>query len=177
MLDNDSLMNPSTRPRLYVAKLSEAGSTLWLKSTDSTGYTEVTDMEFYGDDLYVTGGYTFPAVLFDTIVLPGLSTLGDAFVARLHQPVVQTSLLEIDDDFIVTLFPNPVSTTLTVQLDDRVDVIERIEIVDAAGRKVLEKITGSVNRFQIDVSLFPVGFYFIRTVTRKETRVLKFIKE
>jgi uncharacterized protein YqfA (UPF0365 family) len=56
---------------------------------------------------------------------------------------------------------------LTVQLADRQDTFERIEIVDASGRKVLEKITGSVNRFQIDVSILPVGFYFIRTITGK----------
>lgn len=78
----------------------------------------------------------------------------------------------------VELYPNPVTTRFTLKLPEQGDVVQTgalITITDLSG-KVLWRRTASANRYDIDMTSFPAGTYFLRYTDRGHTTVRKVIK-
>jgi len=78
------------------------------------------------------------------------------------------------------VYPNPVNDKLFVQVSGPGINDALIEIVDALG-KIISKQNhyfNSVNNaFVLNVNTFPAGFYFVKIISAKETKVIRFIKE
>jgi len=76
-----------------------------------------------------------------------------------------------------TLYPNPVSSELTIQLNDASDAIQEIWLVDSSGKRV--EVRSSFNRSsaQVDLRIFPSGHYFVVCESHKGISKQKFIKE
>jgi hypothetical protein len=79
----------------------------------------------------------------------------------------------------VRLFPNPVGTTLRVELSFPVRQIKATAIRDARGSTLLinaHKPVGQ-HQLQVDVSLLPRGMYLLHLQSAHQAQVLKFIKQ
>lgn len=71
----------------------------------------------------------------------------------------------------ITVFPNPVKDNLYIVFDEN---DYRIVVYNALGQKILEQINSEV----IDVSVFPVGMYFLQLSAKYRTlKTIKFFKE
>jgi len=73
----------------------------------------------------------------------------------------------------ISIFPNPVSTTLSITAKNEVS-IEGVKIYDLQGREILLK---TKNFHQIDVSNLPTGNYFLEIETDKGIIRKKLMKE
>jgi hypothetical protein len=74
----------------------------------------------------------------------------------------------------IKIFPNPVLNTFTIQSDIS---LHHIEITDAYG-KLIQKMDTNDNSISVDVSTYPVGMYFIRTInkSRHHDKMFKIVK-
>ncbi len=78
----------------------------------------------------------------------------------------------------LTLFPNPVSTNLTVQLPTTIQENQQLRIFDTFGRTVLEKrVTSSANTLEVDVASFQNGLYYLVLFGNGKKLVQKFVKQ
>ncbi len=78
----------------------------------------------------------------------------------------------------LSLFPNPVSSQLTLQIDNSV-VLQKLSVFDVNGKKSMEQIDFKAQAFQypLDVSQLPGGIYFLKVESQQGTTTLKFVKQ
>lgn len=74
----------------------------------------------------------------------------------------------------VSIFPNPTTGQFTVDLRES-ERPSRVEITDITGKIIYYKIMGHILS-QIDISNQPVGVYFVEIQTKKNTQIIKLIK-
>jgi hypothetical protein len=75
------------------------------------------------------------------------------------------------------LYPNPTEGQLTVIPGDLSGKMDDLTVMDITGRKVLENTISAGQPFNIDLSAFPGGYYFVRLITDSEIKVRKVILE
>lgn len=117
------------------------------------------------------GGITFYVVALDAN--NDLDNSGDRVhtLSRQITPAISTRLSEVDFTS-PRLFPNPVSATLTVMVNDaEVFFAERFVVANAQGKQLLE----STSRV-IDVSVLSPGIYSLRIYTGEKNYALRFVK-
>ncbi len=114
---------------------------------------------------------TYSAAGFNGTVVPAV---------RLHIGSVPppVSVNELDEANIIQVSPNPASdfVNLNVELLNTQNKVN-IQIMDAAGKLVHKELHGNVlnETFQINVSNYAVGVYFINFITDEGTRTERFI--
>jgi hypothetical protein len=60
------------------------------------------------------------------------------------------------------VYPNPTSSIVNIKtIND--DVIEKVELFNVLGKRVLLKINNDTQKVTIDTSSLPKGIYFIKT--------------
>ena len=76
-----------------------------------------------------------------------------------------TSIMEYDS-YNIYIFPNPVSNTLNIMVDDNFNKNTEISITDVLGRERINILTNNMksdnNNYEIDISDFSPGVYFVR---------------
>lgn len=84
-----------------------------------------------------------------------------------------SSTLSIDDFDLVKnqVYPNPAGETLTIKGNM---ALEKIEIYDYLGKKIVEDTSGNKN---IDLTDFPSGVYILKLYSLNRSSSLKFLKE
>lgn len=82
-------------------------------------------------------------------------------------PSLSSTLHDLKNDF--EIYPNPVSSLLTIRSEKRVDTIE---VFDAVGRRIIEENSNNT----IDVSNLVSGPYFVKIRSGKNSQTMKFIK-
>jgi len=88
----------------------------------------------------------------------------------------RTNELEASNN--LKLFPNPVSTNLTVELPQTIQENQELKIFDTFGRTVLERtVGGDGNRLEVDVTNFQNGLYYLVLFGNGKEVVQKFIKQ
>lgn len=78
------------------------------------------------------------------------------------------------------LFPNPVSSDLTLAFDSRVDADFELRITDLTGKTLAatqHKANAGTNTVRADASRLPQGFYLAQLVSSKGTQTVKFTKQ
>ena len=114
-----------------------------------------------GDNSYVTSVLDLAGNqrVYDTTVDMG---------AYEYQTVLSIEDTELSGSF--KMYPNPVNTTLNIQLDES---LERVEVYSILGRKVLESATSNVN-----VSHLSSGMYLLKVYTQEgKVGVKRFVKK
>ena len=79
-----------------------------------------------------------------------------------------------DDENGVVVFPNPANDFVVIQSGNP---LEDIELYDLSGKKL--KVVSSVHKHQyrLNISGLPKGIYLIKTVSKKEVNLAKFIRK
>jgi hypothetical protein len=75
------------------------------------------------------------------------------------------------------LYPNPTEGQLTVIPGDLSGKMDDLTVMDITGRRVLENPISAGQSFNIDLSAFPGGYYFVRLTTDSGIKVRKVILE
>jgi|GEM_PF-2793515 len=82
------------------------------------------------------------------------------------------SVSDINNEKSITVYPNPVKDILNFTSNEK---ILKIEIISMDGRKLIEK---NINyEKKLNVQILPKGFYLIKIILGKESKVIKFIKD
>jgi hypothetical protein len=71
----------------------------------------------------------------------------------------------------ITVYPNPVSSTLHIQMEDSSEKIERAEIYDLTGKKM-----GEYYSLEFSVAILSPGMYLLKVFTNQNQYINKFIK-
>jgi hypothetical protein len=74
----------------------------------------------------------------------------------------------------INIFPNPFTNEITIEYPGAEQFI--IEILNSGGQKVFENNVKGQNRFQVNLSAFPAGVYFVKAISGKKVMVQKIIK-
>lgn len=93
--------------------------------------------------------------------------------ADVYTNYTSLGLNDFEQETVISLFPNPASTTLNLRLPNNV-IIEKIIIVDAMGKIVLEQYN---NANEINVENLNSGIYLIQVYSGDEKFQSKFIKK
>jgi len=90
---------------------------------------------------------------------------------------VQTTDLQ-DASAFFTIFPNPTTGNFTLEVQD-FDAIQaiRVEISTMMGERLLQTTLTGRQRYEFDLTGFPVGVYLIRVVAGDKTSVGKLVKQ
>jgi hypothetical protein len=72
------------------------------------------------------------------------------------------------------VFPNPFINEITIEYPGTEQFT--IEILNSGGQKVFENNVTSRNRFQVNLSAFPAGVYFVKAIAGKKVRIQKILK-
>jgi hypothetical protein len=114
----------------------------------------------------------------DTYIIPALS-ISKVTVSKVpnyynysHIPGIPTSIKEVNIKNDVKLYPNPSSNNLTIEASQSAV----IEITNIQGQLV-NTITATGNKTNLDVSALPCGVYLIKLITANGAEVRKFVKE
>lgn len=86
---------------------------------------------------------------------------GDSYRGSLCFTQSNVGLNEIDENSNIRLYPNPVATTLNIQLD-KIDNTNSIVITDAYG-KIIQTIDNLDYNLEVNVSDYKAGIYFLKS--------------
>jgi hypothetical protein len=100
------------------------------------------------------------------------SNLGVVYVDNIYLYRAATASADTFNTSNVRLYPNPTSTSLTIEAKD---AIESIAIYNVLGQEVISKNPMS-NTMTLDVSNLQNGLYFVNTTIDGKTATTKFIK-
>jgi hypothetical protein len=100
------------------------------------------------------------------------SNLGVVYVDNIYLYRAATATTDTFNTSNVRLYPNPTSTSLTIEAKD---AIESIAIYNVLGQEVISKNPMS-NTMTLDVSNLQNGLYFVNTTIDGKTATTKFIK-
>jgi aminopeptidase N len=87
--------------------------------------------------------------------------------------VVEGSHIDVDE---ISLFPNPANDKVSLFVKDR--KIDRVEVLDILGRKVVEQNVRNLKNSTLDLNISGIegGTYFIKAYIGDESVLIKFIK-
>ena len=100
------------------------------------------------------------------------SNLGVVYVDNIYLYRAATASADTFNTSNVRLYPNPTSTSITIEAKD---AIENIAIYNVIGQEVISKNPMS-NTMTLDVSNLQNGLYFVNTTIDGKTATTKFIK-
>ena len=83
-------------------------------------------------------------------------------------PCAHLDIEEVAAKGAVSLYPNPVADVLTIQAEG----LQKAELMDMSGRRIV-----TTDKPRIDMSRLPVGAYFVRIVTSRDTTVKRIVKK
>ena len=103
-------------------------------------------------------------------------------IAGNHVDMIPCPKKEIEELSKLTVYPNPVTTYLTIAYSGKGDGTLEFEVYNVSGQQVLTKTvsldnSGSSSTYNLDVRRLPPGTYFLTVNNRKDAvRQVKFVK-
>ena len=167
--------NAAPNRNFYIVKYTSSGDVVWAKgiggSNDDAAYSICTDP----DGNLIAGGYfTSPSITIGETTLTNWgSGTEDLFVAKM---ATNSGISEIASDQNIIIYPNPVSSLLTIDCKNINSPFKNVEIYNVEGKLVSEFQTRE-NKIILNVKNYPSGVYFIRLKTDLITYIGKFCKE
>ena len=171
----DTLTNPDTLYRIFLAKYDTSGNVLWGKTSVGTSYDNASWVTTDNlGDVYLTGAFEGNAMNFGMITLLNLSpTTYDAFLAKID---VITGIEEYSQNNNgISVYPNPASSAITFK-DLRFTIYD-LRITDVLGNVVYSQPNINQQSTIINLSQLSKGVYFYQLSNSKETVRGKFVKE
>jgi len=86
--------------------------------------------------------------------------------------------LKEDLSDVIDIFPNPSSGVVTIRCTDIIPELEAIQVLDLSGKMLMVIYKPDLsNDYQLDLSSYTNGLYFIKGITDQGTFIKKIIKE
>jgi hypothetical protein len=105
------------------------------------------------------------------ITFPGCT---DTTITQYSLTAVDCSGIEENSSVSVSLYPNPAHSQLNLTASNDM-ILERIEIIDLSGRKILSNQPNS-SSINLNVETLKAGAYLITIVTENGTITKRFVK-
>ncbi len=158
-----------TNRGLFIVKYDAGGNVLWAKSADD-GFGSGVATDASGN-AFITGFFSSPTITFGSITLTRAGN-NDIFIAKLNGT---TGIEEISSNNSISIFPNPATSSFTLQLKAQVRDAE-VAIYDVLGKEMMRnKMTGT--SMEIEKGNMPSGVYFIKVWNNDWQRVEKIVVE
>jgi hypothetical protein len=150
---------------IFIAALSNSGDWMWVKAVGGVADT-YEDLGYEcgnaicanpAGDVFTTGSYLNTAN-FDGIEIDTYDRT-DIFVTKIRQ--VGLSVDQSETVIKGRLFPNPASTTLTVDLDSQYPGKVETSIYNCLGDAVERRVGSAGTQLNFDLSRFERGIYFV----------------
>ncbi|MBX3165503.1 MAG: T9SS type A sorting domain-containing protein [Bacteroidetes bacterium] len=172
-----TLTNNNGGADMFVAKYDASGNEISAVSAGGSlnDYGQGITADNSGN-VFVTGIYKSPTVMFDTIMLNNTNTnYYKAFVGRLG---LHTSTVGVANQTnptpTLSVYPNPFQDKLLI--DGGELMIDKLSISNVLGELILQQNNYNTPQL-LDLSTLPSGIYFLKVEDKKEQRVVKVIKE
>jgi hypothetical protein len=94
----------------------------------------------------------------------------ECFYTQSSFPTFSTDLRNLK----INIYPNPFTNEITIEYPGTEPFT--IEILNSVGQKVFENNVPTQNRFQVNLSAFPAGMYFVKVTSGKKVMVQKIIR-
>ena len=106
-----------------------------------------------------------------------ISAIPSLFIAQLNDRLSLLSNTNYEKDASIFVYPNPVKTTFVLNLNDDFDNDYKLEMVNAIGQLVINKINFVKldSKINCDISNLDNGIYLIRIISKKGTKTIKII--
>lgn len=159
---------------IFIIKSDSGGNIVWYKTiggdSEDIPTSLITDRK---GNIYLSGFFQSKFLNLDSTKLfntDSLEMTEDIFIAKIGN--VQTSINQVKKPQAFHLFPNPTTSTLTIQYTSTQNL--SLTIYNLQGKPILQTIhlSNQPNQ-QIDISTLPSGMYFLKT----GESVKKFVKE
>jgi hypothetical protein len=105
------------------------------------------------------------------VTFPGCT---DTTISQYSLTAVDCSGIEENETTMISVYPNPVHVQLTIATSNNT-IIEKVEVVDLSGRKVISTNTNSAN-VSLNVETLRAGSYLISITTENGIKTKRFIK-
>lgn len=167
----------SNSPNLdfYIVKYSPTGNILWTKGLGSGNDEAANSICTDKNGNLFAGGYFFsPTLSFGgTTLLNTSSGTGDLFVAEISHNTGIKGNTRVQNNLI---YPNPSSSQITIDLENRNSEVSSVEIYNVEG-KIITGIQTRENNLTVNVSNYPSGVYIVKIKTNSLLSQGKFCKE
>jgi len=171
-IGTNSLVALSSSYDSYISKLNSNGNFVSAKNIGSAGGDAVGNAitSDAAGNIYTTG-YFSGTTDFDpdagVVNLTPSGTQADVFVLKMSS--LSTNIVELKSNFKMVVYPNPASSMLTIQTEEK---IEGVTVYNLLGAIVMEDKSDSFS-----VETLPKGVYTLQIKTASGISTLRFIKE
>ena len=148
---------------VWIINIDTSGTILWQKNYGGTGNDEATQIiKTLGDNLMFCANTSS-----NNIDITNNFGTNDMWLAKISYTITteQKNILDVKNE--ICLFPNPTTNLFVIK---SVDKIERVQVFDITGKKVLE-----TQKTKIDMKNYTKGIYFVKIRTKNNTSSLKLI--
>jgi hypothetical protein len=173
-LSGDKTENSNGTDDYWVVKTDASGIIQWQNTIGGSLYDYLLSVEETTDGGFMLGGYSSSNISGDKTENSIGSSAVDYWILKLQGTVGTNEAIAFDD---VNFYPNPVMNEIRIESGEF--KVERVEVFDVMGEKVIDKSQESraKNQVVIDVSLLAPGIYFINLTDKVGNKaVKKFVK-
>ena len=157
---------------IFIVKYNSSGNVIWAKSAGGIYNDQGRGIAVNAtEDIYITGYFSSPSITFTPYTLTNPDNTGsfdDVFVAKTGTVTSISQYSNLTSQ--ISLYPNPTSGKFWVsnssrQITDSDSEIRSIEIYNVTGKKIYQSTP--YNNSAIDISIEPIGIYFVHVKTQK----------
>jgi uncharacterized repeat protein (TIGR02543 family) len=135
---------------------------------NSQSYTITANTGYYIKDVLVDGISVGAVIIYNFSNVVATHTIAASFELTTGTAIIQST------DNSINIYPNPVVDKLTVELDDQ-SLQYQVRIYSLKGDLKYNEF-GKNSQFEIDMSNYSTGVYFIQVISPKGTKTTKIIK-
>lgn len=167
-IDSDTIINAS--PPFWHSfnlKINKLGALVWVKRPVCQKFDAAMSVSISSSgDIYVTGPFWSPTISFDATTLinsDSFSISRDVYLIRLNDPTYTEDIYEKKQ--LVTVYPNPFSSSATIEIKDFKNDFSVLYLFDITGREVYKKqITN--RKTEIQKGNLNAGMYFYKVLSK-----------
>ncbi|MEZ5104292.1 MAG: LamG-like jellyroll fold domain-containing protein [Draconibacterium sp.] len=162
--------NPGVRYSIGAPGRASSQNTWQTEMPENFGISNTKDYKYSVYCTYITNSYDFK----DATVPETVSSIQEEKINSLKITKTESILSNDIFDIDFMLYPNPASSMVNIDFTNLPNTDTRLLIIDNNGRIVVDRNVGSLLN-QFDISQFPSGMYFIKTINKDKTNTKKLI--
>ena len=95
-------------------------------------------------------------------------------VVFLNLTIKNSSFIDVNKNNEIKLFPNPSSEKITIELEG-IEAMD-VSLLNSQGKILLQK-SGQFDEYDINLTSYTAGIYFLRIITSEGNKNIRFIKQ
>jgi len=152
---------PGSDNDIFITKYNNDGNFTWAKSVRGTGNEHSGGIAVNSaGDIFVAGNFQNPSISFDSLTLVPTNANDNVFIAKLNTSLITgiSGMGNLNKNALV--FPNPVSTSLTIALGDNKKAT--VTITDISGKISFIGTFKETKKIEISTEHFLAGTYVVQ---------------